>query len=94
LISEVDTFKLDPDDSAEIIPPVRPGLFDTSLLGDDSLVDHGSENAESHSHPVIIVAMDAGAFLETLERRTKDDDTVVKLICLYTELAYFTSARI
>jgi hypothetical protein len=38
--------------------------------------------------------MDAGAFLETLERRTKDDDTVIKLICLYTELAYFTSARI
>lgn len=41
----------------QIIPEVGPGLFDTSFLLDDGLLDDTSQNTESHGNSMIIVAV-------------------------------------
>lgn len=48
----------------QVIPPVWPGLFDTSLLFENSLLDYGTQNTECHSDTVVVVTVNADAGLE------------------------------
>jgi hypothetical protein len=37
---------------------------------------------------MIVVTVNAGALFEGVERRSKDDNSVIELVCLNTEFAY------
>ena len=70
----------------EVIPPVGPGLLNTALLLEDGVLDHCAEHTEGHGDTVVIVAVDAAAVLEFLERLAVDLETVIELLGLNAEL--------
>lgn len=72
----------------EVIPPVGPSLLDTTFLLDDGVLDGSTKNTESHSNTMIIVAMDASALLELLDRTSINLQPIVQLLRLDTELGY------
>jgi len=48
----------------EVIPPIRPCLFNTALLFKDHLLYNGSKHAECHRDTVIIIAVNADTLLK------------------------------
>lgn len=71
----------------EIIPEVWPGLLYTSLLLDHGLLYDATEDSESHSYSMIIIAVYTSASLELIEGFPKDDDPIFKLVGLHAEFS-------
>ena len=69
----------------EVIPPVRPGLLNTSLLLDDSPADDSAENAERHGHAMIIVAMHTNAILQLRNGLANDLQAIIQFVRLNAE---------
>ena len=70
----------------KIIPPVGPGLLNATLLLEDGILDHCSKHTECHRDTVIVVAVNAAAFLKLLEGLAVDLETVIELLGLNAEL--------
>ena len=64
----------------EVVPPVRPRLFDAPLLLENSTRDDSSQDAECHSHAVIVVTVDTNVLLVFGNRLSDDFQTIVELV--------------
>lgn len=76
----------------QVVPEVRPGLFDTSLLLDDGLVDDARQHAESHGHTMVVVAVNRSTSIQRCVLLANNDDAVIKFVGLDTKLGYQVSA--
>ena len=74
----------------EIIPPIRPSLLDASFLLDDGALNDRTQNTESHCDSVIVVAVDAGTFLQLRHRLSVDFESIVQLSGFDTKFGYET----
>ena len=70
----------------QIVPPVRPSLLDASSLLDDGSRRDRSENGEGHGDSMIVVAVNADVLEESLDLDSMNDDSVVELRGLDSEL--------
>lgn len=70
----------------EIIPPIGPGFLNTTFLFNDSVLNDRTQNTESHSHAMIVIAVYADAPLEFRYGFADDLKTVIQLDTLHTEL--------
>ena len=74
----------------EVVPPVGPSLLNATLLLDDRIFNHTAQDAEGHRDTMIIVAVDAGAFLQFRDGLAIDLQAIIKLLRLDSELGYNT----
>jgi hypothetical protein len=70
----------------QVIPPIRPRLFYTTLFFEDRLSDHGSEHAKCHRDAVIIIAVDANALFEFDGGFAVYLEAIIQFLCFDTEL--------
>ena len=61
----------------QIVPPVRPRLFDTSFLFEDRFLDHGTQNAECHSDSVVVITVDVDSSLKFVDRFSINLEAIV-----------------
>lgn len=47
----------------EIVPPVRPSLLNAAFLLDNSILNDGTKNTESHCDAMVVIAVDTRALL-------------------------------
>ena len=87
VVSTFVTVQLTVEGGVQSVPPTRPRLArGVSFLDDDVTTTHPSEKRKRHRHPVVIVGVDG--FLRHLQLfRAKDNNTIVELISLNTELS-------
>lgn len=71
----------------EVIPPVGPSLLNTTFLLDNGVLDGSTENTESHSDTMVIIAVHTNALFELLDRTSVDLQPIVQLLCLDAELS-------
>lgn len=72
----------------QVIPPVRPSLFNASLLLNDGAVDNCAQNTEGHGHTMVIVAMNASALPEVLYGFAIDFEAIGEFFGLNSEFGY------
>lgn len=66
----------------QIVPPVRPSLLDTALLLDDTVLDYTAQDTEGHSDTVVVVAVNAAAFLQLGNGLAVDLESIVEFLSL------------
>ena len=70
----------------QVIPPIRPRLFDAPLFLDDGAIDDSSKYGKRHRDTMVIVTMNRSAILESGERAAINDDPILKLVRLDPKL--------
>lgn len=69
----------------EVVPPVRPGLLNASLLLYYGVSNNGAQDTEGHSHTMIIVTMNTGTILQLWDTFSNDLEPIVELNGLNSE---------
>ena len=72
----------------EVIPLIRPHLFDTALLFKDRLLYNGSKHAECHRDTVIIVAVNADTLLKFSYRVAVHPKAIILFFCFDAKLGF------
>ena len=70
----------------EVVPPIRPGLLDASLLLYYGTSNNGAQNTESHSHAMIVITMNTGTILQIWDSFSNDLEPIVEFNGLNSEL--------
>lgn len=72
----------------QVVPPVRPGLLDTSFLFKNRLPGHSTQNAECHGDSVVVVTVNANPSLEFRNGHPVNLETIVELLGLDAKFSW------